>query len=265
MLDKNRLHLNHGPIDLIVQCWGAGRHQALELAEARFQTVLQELVEELELLRQPLNANPVGKVARRMATAVALFEQFVTPMAAVAGAVADEILENMASAPNLKRAYVNNGGDIACFLAEGERLDAAVPNIGSVRLTADQPARGLATSGWRGRSYSLGIADAVTVVAENAAAADVAATLIANAVDLVDHAEILRSPANSLDPDSDLGQRLVTIDVGQLPVSDIANALELGRLEAKAMLNKQHIHGAALLLQGQSILVGAFPETAKLP
>ena len=34
------------------------------------------------------------------------------------------------------------------------------------------PHRGVATSGWRGRSHSLGIADSVTVVARNAAAAD---------------------------------------------------------------------------------------------
>ena len=66
--------------------------------------------------------------------------------------------------------------------------------------------RGIATSGWRGRSFSLGIADAVTVLADRAAAADAAATIIANAVDLPGHPAIVRVPACELAPDSDLGR-----------------------------------------------------------
>jgi ApbE superfamily uncharacterized protein (UPF0280 family) len=67
----------------------------------------------------------------------------------------------------------------------------------------------VATSGWRckgkgGRSFSFGIADAVTVLAGSAAAADAAATVIANAVDLPGHGAITRRPASAIDPDSDL-------------------------------------------------------------
>ena len=40
-------------------------------------------------------------------------------MAAVAGAVAEEILEAMIAAAELSRAYVNDGGDIALHLATG--------------------------------------------------------------------------------------------------------------------------------------------------
>ena len=76
--------------------------------------------------------------------------------------------------------------------------------------------RGVATSGWRGRSFSLGIADAVTVFAGTAAVADAAATLIANAVDLPGHPAFARAPARRCDPQSDLGERLVTVDVGPL-------------------------------------------------
>ena len=49
-------------------------------------------------------------------------EYFITPMAAVAGAVAEEILAAMASAAELSRAYVNDGGDIALHLAAGEKF-----------------------------------------------------------------------------------------------------------------------------------------------
>src|SRR3546814_14798799 len=103
----------------------------------------------------------------------------------------DEILQAMVADTALGRAYVNNGGDIAVHLAPGESLRAGVvcnpehPHGDAIAvLHAAQPARGIATSGWRGRSFSLGIADAVTVLAANAAMADAAATMIANADDV---------------------------------------------------------------------------------
>ena len=81
-------------------------------------------------------------------------------------------------------------------------------------IDADDPSRGVATSGRHGRSFSLGIADAVTVLARTASQADAAATIIANAVDLPGHPAIVRCPACDLQPDSDLGARLVTREVG---------------------------------------------------
>jgi uncharacterized protein len=212
MLDDRRLHLHHGPIDLIIEAFGRDWQRALKAAEVRFDSILNELVAELPLLRTPLgDVRPKGAVAQRMAAAVKPFsDMFVTPMAAVAGSVADEVLAAMCAACALEKAYVNNGGDIAFWLTKGRDLTAAIHSgcdAGRVRLGWDQTGRGLASSGWRGRSYSLGIADAVTVVAANAAMADAAATLIANAVDLPGHPAVLRAPACDLSPDSDLGMR----------------------------------------------------------
>jgi uncharacterized protein len=68
----------------------------------------------------------------------------------------------------------------------------------------DIPVRGIATSGWRGRSFSRGIADSVTVLAKTAAMADAAATVIANAVNVV-HPGIVRRPACDIRDDSDWG------------------------------------------------------------
>ena len=93
--------------------------------------------------------------------------------------------------------------------------------------------RGVATSGWQGRSHSLGIADAVTVLARCAAVADAAATLIANAVD-VDHPGIRREPARVLDEDSDLGDRPVTVAVPALDPETIDAALDAGAHDAAA-------------------------------
>jgi ApbE superfamily uncharacterized protein (UPF0280 family) len=189
-------------------------------------------------------------------------DRFITPMAAVAGAVADEILASMRPVPPLRRVLINNGGDIAFYLAEGETVTiglAARPEdlalVGTITLGSSDATRGVATSGWRGRSQSLGIADAVTVLAGNAASADAAATMIANAVN-VDHPAIARFPAHSVKDDSDLGDLPVTVSVGPLPENAIAQALKGGEIEAMRFLQAGLIHGAVLLLQGQIRVMG---------
>lgn len=267
LADGRRLHLNHGPIDLIVEAFGetAEIEAAYAQAKDRFATVLTELVEELADLRKPAGRTPrpfAGPTARRMEDAVCRFAgDFITPMAAVAGSVADEVLAAIVKGRRLERAYVNNGGDTAIFLAPGSRLEAAIAGTGhglSDRLTicAADPVRGIATSGWRGRSHSLGIADAVTVLAETAAVADAAATLVANAVSLPGHPAIVRKPANSLAPDSDLGGRPVTTDVGFLSADEIGEALEAGRRVADDFARRGLIVAAALFLGGESRLAG---------
>src|SRR5258708_14478124 len=94
----------------------------------------------------------------------------------------------------------------------------------TMTIDADDVARGVATSGRHGRSFSLGIADSVTVLARTASQADAAATVIANAVDLPGHPAITRRRASDLQPDSDLGARLVTRDVGRLSAAQIDRA-----------------------------------------
>ncbi len=261
--DGRRLHLNHGPIDLIVEAFGeAGEVQAAYgQAVARFRTVLSELVEELAELRRPATAGRprpfAGSMARRMeASVVPLAEVFVTPMAAVAGAVADEVLAALLAGRTVERAYVNNGGDIALYLAEGQELSLAVAGTGHgladrIRLSAAGPARGVATSGWRGRSFSLGIADAVTVLARTAAQADAAATIIANAVDLAGHPAVQRRPAIELAPDSDLGERPVTVGVGALTPAEVGQALAGGLAAAEMLRRRGLIEAAALFLGGE--------------
>src|SRR5246127_5089434 len=156
--DGKRLHLQDGPIDLIVEAKGRERevHAAYEAAAQRFTGLLDELCDELAELRQAADPNRStlkGVVARRMHAAVAPFAEdcFITPMAAVAGSVAEEILGAMLGAAPLDRAYVNNGGDIALHLGEGEQFTVGLidrPDCkGLVRtmvIDADEPIRGVA-------------------------------------------------------------------------------------------------------------------------
>ena len=268
--DGRRLHLHDGPIDLIIAADGEAVQVALayQAAEARFATVLDELCTELPLLRQPVGGEPRGIVARRMwgATIGLAGHAFITPMAAVAGSVAEEILAAMVKEASLSRAFVNNGGDIALHLALGTAYEVGLvdrpdrPSLFSTaRITAEDPVRGIATSGWRGRSFSLGIADAVTVLAGSASVADAAATLIANAVDLPGHPAITRVPAQSLQPDNDLGERLVTRAVGPLQPNEIAAALDAGVAFAQRLAGERLIVGAALHLAGETRTVGGLP------
>ena len=276
--DGKRLHLQDGPIDLVIEAKAeaAEVRAAYDAAARRFTGLLDELCEELATLRQaadPVQCALKGVVARRMHAAVAPFaaDHFITPMAAVAGSVAEEILAAMLVVARLDRAYVNNGGDIALHLTGGEQFTVGLMDrpdrhglMRTMVVDADDPVRGVATSGRHGRSFSLGIADAVTVLARSASQADAAATIIANAVDLPGHPAIIRCPANEVQPDSDLGARLVTRDVGALMESEIEEALRAGAHKAQQLLVAGLIEGAALRLLGETVLVGSTGATPAL-
>jgi uncharacterized protein len=270
LADGKRLLLQHGPIDLVVRAFGDEEsvRAAYFAAKQRFKNLLAELCRELPLLRAPADAELpsfLSPVAHRMAVAVAPFasDMFITPMAAVAGAVAEEIIAVMATAAPLTRAFVNNGGDIALHLTAGQRFKIALvdrpdlPSLfGTSEIGADDGIRGVATSGYLGRSFSLGIAEAVTVLAPTASMADAAATVIANAVDLPGHPAIQRVPANSLQADSDLAAIPVTRAVDSLTSNEIETALARGLHKADMLQRRGLITAVALHLKGTSRALG---------
>ena len=263
-LSDGRWHFQHGPIDLVIGAEGdadavADAHEA---AWQRFRSVLPELVAELPALRLPVRGPCAlqGVIARRMWHACRPFHSaFITPMAAVAGSVAQELIGHY-QREGIARAWVNNGGDIALHLVPGASArvglfadlarfaPSSIHTDGHFELRADMPVRGVATSGWRGRSFSLGIADSVTVLARTAAQADAAATVIANAVNVID-ARIQRAPADSLKDDSDLGEIEVTVEVPPLEPALIQQALRSGQRRARELQREGLIHSAVLVCQ----------------
>lgn len=281
LLPTGRWHFQHGPIDLVIGAEGAAA--AVEAAHAaawsRFQQVLPELVAELRTLRLPVRGPcPLqGVVARRMWQACRPFHDgFITPMAAVAGAVAQELVACY-EGPGIERAWVNNGGDIALHLADGTsvavglvadlaRFEPGTPvaTDGRFAVEAQMPVRGVATSGWRGRSQSLGIADSVTVLARTAAMADAAATIIANAVDL-DDPRIERRPACEVKDDSDLGSLPVTVGVPPLEPHRVRAALEAGAARAHALQRRGLVHAVLLVCQHQGLQVAPAPVATVAP
>ncbi|WP_395055819.1 UPF0280 family protein [Polaromonas sp.] len=269
-LPDGRWHLQHGPIDIVIGANGDpdSVDSAHEDAWLRFRGILGELVEELPLLRLPVQGNcPLqGPIARRMWHACQPYKSsFITPMAAVAGAVAQELI-TCYSISGVARAWVNNGGDIALHLAPSESVhiglyaDLARLNLDELQrgirtdaqfdISSLLPVRGVATSGWRGRSFSLGIADSVTVLARTASEADAAATVIANAVNLTDP-RIQRRPACALKDNADLGDLAVTVDVPPLEPALVQQALRAGLKRAQALRGARLIWSAALICQNQ--------------
>jgi uncharacterized protein len=279
-LPDGRWHFQHGPMDIIIGAEGdaAALRDAHAQAWERFKTILQELVQELALLRLPVQGEcPVhGSVARRMWLACKPYQaSFITPMAAVAGSVAQELLSYYQNS-SLQRTWINNGGDISIHLSPGRsvsiglyanlknfdanQIESGVTLDGQFDIHSSSDVRGVATSGWRGRSFSLGIADSVTVLARTAAQADAAATVIANAVNVED-TRIIRRRACDIKDDSDLGATLVTVDVPPLPPELVSQALAAGLACALTLRAQGLICSAVLVCQNQHMTTDIAMQT----
>ncbi|MGH1492112.1 MAG: UPF0280 family protein [Acidimicrobiales bacterium] len=269
-LADGRIHVNHGPIDLLITIDASSVRRAAATNALRdvCHGLLDGLVMDLDRLRSEDQSGWIasGPTAKRMVDAAAAVSDlgFVTPMAAVAGSVAETVCDALWSGPSsphgLDRVIVNNGGDIAFALADGATLDVALADVmtgelsRTVRVGSNDPVRGIATSGRHGRSFTLGIADSVTVLAETASVADVAATVIASTVDLPGSARVTRSEASDIDASSDLGDRKVVTEVLPLSRDEEQQALQPG-LELAETLRARSTIVAAFLKLGQSAAV----------
>jgi len=273
-LPDGRLSLEDGPIHLLIGVEGTpgGVRAAQAAAGQRMLGLWPALRVEWAMLRQALS-DPMPSfrhpVAQRMAEACWPHRlDHITPMAAMAGALAEYVLEAMMAQPGVQAAHVNHGGDIAIHLTGRASLRVGLcgdlatgrPD-GMVLLRAADGVGGVVTAGWAGRRFSRGIADAVTVLAGRAADADAAAMMIANAVD-VQHPAILRQPATSLEPDNEMGALEVTVAVRALPKLQVLLALERGARVAERLAGRGLIRAALLRLQGENITVGDVKATA---
>jgi hypothetical protein len=179
----------------------------------------------------------------------------LTPMAAVAGAIADATAAYLVQM-GMTRVVVNNGGDISFSVPRSDVLRVGVrPDLRSPRVThrlslrGSESVHGVATSGLGGRSMTRGIASSCTVIARNAAIADAAATAVANA-SWVEDVPVRRARANELDPTSDLATREVTVAVGALSAVQSGTALKQAIAEAERLEEKGIISGACVFVHG---------------
>ena len=251
--EDNKLFLRHGPINIVLEAIGIDKDLAYQNVKGYFETLLEQLVLDMDLLKKEVvfNRKFNNKISQSMQDATEKYSPtFITPMAAVAGSIADNILRVLINDTNLEKAYVNNGGDVSFYLNKNQIMKsslAAIPNM-IAEIKYKDKSRGIATSGWRGKSFSRGIADSVTVLADNAAMADAAATMIGNAVDIYNHPKIKKQPANEMYEDSDLKNLLITVEVGLLTKVEIKEALKNGYQTALQYINKDLINTALIQL-----------------
>jgi len=259
-IDDESVLAECGPMRLVIRAWNGGQpeikltRQAAEVSIsyleriARCQSLLSRPIPEIEDL-------PEDELALRMITSAnAIGDEDLTPMAAVAGTIADAAADWLVG-QNMDRVIVDNGGDIALRLKAGETATVGIrPRIDNMQvshvlhLDGSQSTWGVATSGVGGRSLTRGIASAVTVVAATASAADAAATAIGNAC-FVEDCGIIQLPAESLDPNTDLAGLSVTTKVGELLPEKVAMAIKSARQKAELLSQRNIIFGAFMALQ----------------
>jgi hypothetical protein len=271
VLSPELVLVDWGPMTLTISAWRQGAAAPVIAARAAREALsaLAVLADFQGYLRRPVRGLPAGRplppVVARAADAARAAGGGLTPLAAVAGAAADQVARAAADL-GADRVVVNNGGDIALRLAGRARVrvglaEPAGPSgartwLGALELGAADGVGGVATSGWQGRSLSPGVADVVTCWAADAAAADAAATLVAGACRAASPA-VRRARARELDPASDLGRRRVTVAVGRLDGPSRLRALRRGLAAAQRLARRGRLMGCVIKVQEGVALLDA--------
>ena len=258
---EERLYLEYGPTNLVVEAVHKDKQKIYNYIIKNIDQMLSELSLELSKLREKTKESTKfnSQIAKKMNDATKIFlPRFITPLASVAGAISETLLDEILSKFDLEKIYINNGGDAAIFLKKKQKLKFLVASTNSflITLEGDNCKYGIATSGWKGRSFSMGIADSVTTIAKSSAIADAAATVIANDTDIKNHKNIKKQEASKIDEYSDLKNKLVTTYVGELSLNDIQKSLKNGVMTAKRLIKKNIILTALLNIKENYVYVG---------
>ncbi len=269
--------VDYGPMRMSISVFDRGK-PLVDLAKegARLATeVLQDLVRSLSLIKRKAYEIEMEETfpdaVRRMIEATKKMEEpDLTPLAAVAGAASDVVADFIIRQGGTK-VIVDNGGDIAIRLRGDEVVKVGVKtDIHAMKaaylIPVDLPmgVGGVATSGLGGRSFTKGIASAVTVLSENASLADAAATIIANFTDVKDP-NIKRSLAERIYPDTDIAGEWVTTEIGRLSRKKVEEALENGLAKAYSISKRGLIKGALIAVKGRAVVTDSLkPYVRKL-
>jgi len=271
MLDNGTVFAECGPMRLVISSWvgEVSRPDAsLEAAEESFR-FLEQVAALRPVLSRPASEirTPKGNgVAAEMVRSVlAVGDRDLTPMAAVAGSIADAVADYLFDR-GMTKVVVNNGGDVAIRLGSGSSARVGLrPVISSPEvpfswtLNSDRPSWGIATSGLGGRSFTRGVASAATVIAQRATLADAAATAVANSSFVRDR-QITQRPAGELDRNTDIPRIPITVQLGSLHPRKVSAALAQAGARAQQLVEKGVILGAFVEVQGEIAMRGLFTE-----
>jgi len=265
VLSNGTVLVDYGPMHMFISAF-ENKKPLIKLAEegAHFaMKVLEDLAKFLSVIKKKSQVLEIEEdfpdVVRRMIEATKkMGETDLTPLAAVAGTASDVVADFMFSRGGTK-IIVDNGGDIAIRLREGEvarvgiktEIDAKQPTY-LISIDSSMGIGGVTTSGLGGRSFTKGIASAATVLSQTAAFSDAAATVIGNFTNVEDP-NIVRFLAEKIYPDTDIAGEWITVKVGRLCEEKIEKALTNGLSKANSICEKGLIKGAFIALQGKAV------------
>ena len=208
----------------------------------------RQFLETRQQIRDPLALKMISSV-------LAIGDEDLTPMAAVAGTIADEVADFLFEL-GMTKVVVDNGGDVAIRADREDPVTVGIrPDVNDravsyvIGLDPDLRSHGVATSGLGGRSLTRGIASAATVVARTASLADAAATAVANASFLEDE-QVFRRPAEEIDPYTDIAGLDITVKVGPLSEEMKNRAVSQSIRRAEDLVQRGVILGAFVAVQG---------------
>jgi len=271
MLPDGAVMAECGPMRLVISA-AVGkvtqRETAVQAAEtsfnyleriARLRGVLSRRMDEIPKdLEDSLGLQMVRSV-------LAVGDEDLTPMAAVAGTIADAVADYL-FARGMSKVVVDNGGDVAVRLRRGASVRVGIrPEVGRqdisvvIALDSRSGSWGVTTSGLGGRSLTRGVASAVTVIARSASVADAASTAIANASFVTDDGVIQRR-AEEIEPQTDLVGLPVTVKVAQLAQEKKIRAVSNAIKRAEALIDKDIIFGAFVAVQGEVAMTRFFRD-----
>lgn len=262
VLDHATVLVECGPMRMFINASVEGRSRPDLGRDAAHAAIrfLEEVATGWAEVRAPallIEEAPKGRLIRTMWEACrAIGAPDLTPMAAVAGTIADATADLLVDL-GATRVTVNNGGDIAVRVKHGETVAVGIrPDVAGREIThrvavmADMSVGGVCTSGLGGRSFTRGVASAATVFGPTAAIADAAATAIANA-SYVPADVVFRRRAEDFDPETDLTGLEITCAVGNLTISEIETALDQAIRRTNRLVDLGLILGACVVVKGR--------------
>ena len=260
LIEDDKLFIENGPTNIIAEAFSSEKKEIYNLICEYSSKFLKDLSLEIENLKKPTSQKNkfVSDIANTMFESTKLFlPNFITPMASVAGSISELLLLKVLEKFKVNKIYINNGGDISLYISKNEKFNF---NIGGtscvIEYTGIDGFGGIATSGWKGRSFSMGIADSVTVIAEKASVADAAATIIGNHIDLKNSNKVKKTFANNLYEDTDLNNKLITVSVESLTDAEIRQALSRGKIISENYISKNLIKSVIINLQDNILILG---------
>lgn len=261
LIENDKLFMENGPTNIIAEAFSSKKIEIYNFICEYSSKFLKDLSFEIETLKKPTSKKNifVSEIANTMFESTQLFlPNFITPMASVAGSISELLLLKVVEKFDVNKMYINNGGDISLYINKNEKFNFSIGGETSfvVEYADINGFGGIATSGWKGRSFSMGIADSVTVIAEKASIADAAATIIGNHIDLKNSNKVKKTVANNLYENTDLNDKLITVSVENLTKNEIRRAISKGKNISEYYISKNLIKSVIINLQDNILILG---------